>query len=102
MIENECVVTLDCFGVQPSAAPRAYAQPHVSTCFLFRLPLCLQVSVKVRVLSEGCTSDVPPLMRQGFSSIHPALTRPWDLQLLVGRVRQVMELVLLPVRADNA
>lgn len=27
-----------------------------------------------------------------------ALTRPWDLQLLVGRVRRLMELVLLPVR----
>lgn len=55
-----------------------------------------QISVKVRILQEGCTSDVPLLMRQGYSAIHPALTRPWDLQLLVGRVRQLMELVLLP------
>lgn len=61
-----------------------------------------QVSVNVRVLSEGCTCDVPPLMRQGFSPIHPALTRPWDLALLVGRVRQLMELVLLPVRGAAA
>lgn len=57
----------------------------------------LQVSINVRILPEGCTSDVPLLMRQGFSSIHPALTRPWDLALLVGRVRHLMELVLLPV-----
>lgn len=58
----------------------------------------MQISVNVRILQEGCTTDVPLLMRQGYSPIHPALTRPWDLQLLVGRVRQLMELVLLPVR----
>jgi hypothetical protein len=58
----------------------------------------VQIAVNVRILSEGCTTDVPPPIRQSYSPIHPALARPWDLQLLVGRVRQLMELVLLPVR----
>jgi hypothetical protein len=61
----------------------------------------MQIAVNVRILSEGCTVDVPPLIRQGYSAIHPALARPWDLQLLVGRVRQLMELVLLPVRQQG-
>ena len=61
----------------------------------------LQVSVAVRILSEGCTSDVPPLMRQAYSAVHPALTRPWDLTLLVARVRTLLELVLLPVRGEQ-
>jgi hypothetical protein len=56
------------------------------------------VSASVRILSEGCTSSVPPPIRGCLSAIHPALARPWDLQLLVARVRQALQLVLMPVR----
>eukprot|EP00879_Flechtneria_rotunda_P025366 GHRR01026950.1.p1 GENE.GHRR01026950.1~~GHRR01026950.1.p1 ORF type:complete len:532 (+),score=180.41 GHRR01026950.1:223-1818(+) len=56
-----------------------------------------QASVMVRILSEGCQTDVPPPIRCHASAIHPALARPWDLKLLVGRVRELMQLVLMPV-----
>lgn len=79
-----------CSLIPPPPCPITILTPTTAAC-------SCQVSVNVRILSEGCTSDVPLLMRQGFSSIHPALTRPWDLQLLVGSVRRQLELVLLPV-----
>jgi hypothetical protein len=59
-----------------------------------------QSSVLVRILSEGCQADVPQPMRGYASPIHPALTAPWDLQLLSSRVRQLIQLVLMPVSED--
>jgi hypothetical protein len=53
--------------------------------------------VLVRILSEGCQADVPQPMRGYASPIHPALTAPWDLRLLASRVRQLIQLVLMPV-----
>lgn len=53
----------------------------------------------VRILSEGCQADVPQPMRGYASAIHPALTKSWDLRLLSGRVRQLIQLVLMPVGA---
>ncbi|WIA10213.1 hypothetical protein OEZ85_010415 [Tetradesmus obliquus] len=56
-----------------------------------------QSSVLVRILSEGCQADVPQPMRGYLSPIHPALTAPWDLTLLSRRVRELIQLVLMPV-----
>lgn len=67
------------------------------------LPACFaQSSVLVRILPEGCQSDVPQPMRSYASAIHPVLTAPWDLTLLVGRVRRLIQLVLMPVRGGLA
>lgn len=68
-------------------------------CLLCCLLCCFpQSSVLVRILSEGCQADVPQPMRGYLSPIHPALTAPWDLTLLSRRVRELIQLVLMPVR----
>ncbi|KAF8069542.1 Crbn [Scenedesmus sp. PABB004] len=55
-----------------------------------------QSSAVVRILHEGCETDVPPPLRLGAGAFDPALTRPWDLRLLVLRVREALRAVLIP------
>lgn len=86
----------------PIADPRGSSESsscHAAAAWL------LQSVVQVRMLPDGCTTDVPQPIRCYASAIHPALAKPWDLRQLVGRVRQLLAAVLMgaePVSARRA